>query len=78
MGHDDSTHETGGKTPGGGPDILEQVILVQILDFEGFSEVLTQVMGSAGLQGLGITHHGFDADRSYQHRRTFQTGSCAP
>ena len=60
VGHDDGADEAGGQAPGGGPGVLQLVVLIQELDVEGLGEVLPQEVRGAGLQGAGIAHHGFD------------------
>ena len=40
MCHDDGANKTGAETPGGGPDILLGVVLIQVLDVKSLGEVL--------------------------------------
>ena len=61
VGHDECAHKASGDAPGGGPYVLELVLGVEELDFEGFGEVLSEEVGGAGLQGFAVLHHGFDA-----------------
>ena len=45
VGHDDGANEAGGKTPGGCPAVLQLVVLIQVLDIEGFGKILAQECG---------------------------------
>ena len=57
--HDNTTDQAGGYTPGGVVWIGLFIISVQIGNVKGFGEVLSEVMGGAGLQSLPIVHQGF-------------------
>ena len=60
MRHDKRSHQTGGNTPGGSPNILQLVLLIDELHIERLGEVLSQEVGSTALQSLSVLHHRFD------------------
>jgi prolyl-tRNA synthetase len=60
MRHDKRSHQTGGNTPGGSPNILQLVLLIDELYIERLGEVLSQEVGSTALQSLSVLHHRFD------------------
>ena len=60
VGHDECAHEACGDAPAGSPGIFFLVLLVNELNVEGTSEVLSEEVAGTALQCLTVLHHGFD------------------
>ena len=61
MRHDHAADEAGRDAPRRGVGILLSGVLVLETDVTRLGEVLTEVVRGAGLQGLAVLHHRFDA-----------------
>ena len=57
--------------------MLQHAVLVEVFHVEGLGEVLTQEMGGAGLQGLAVSHHGFDGVSDVGAGEFFGFGFCS-
>ena len=75
--HDHAADEAGGHAPRGRVRVLLGTLLVLELDVAGLGEVLAEVVRGAGLEGLAILHHRFDAERVDGAGETFALGLTA-
>ena len=61
VGHDERAHQTGGHPPTRRPNEFLSTVFGGVGHIKSLGEVLPQEVARAGLQGLSVLHHGFDA-----------------
>lgn len=77
VGHDHRADEAGGYAPAGGVAVGFLLVAAEVLDVEGFGEVLAEVVGGAHLEGFAVLHEGFDAEGDVGAGELFGFGFAA-
>lgn len=77
VGHDDSTHQTGGNAPAGLERMMQLVVAAGKGDIVSLAELVAKVVAGAALQRLAVLHHGFDGVGGLGTGKLFLVGLAA-